>query len=95
MIDDPELLERVRSLGERLRTGLEATGGVDEVRGRGLMVGLTLAEGKDAAAIAAYLLEEGLVLNVPGERMLRLLPPLVIDEGDVNQALLMLADALS
>ena len=95
VIDDPELLERVRSLGERLRTGLEATGGVDEVRGRGLMVGLTLAEGKDAAAIAAYLLEEGLVLNVPGERMLRLLPPLVIDEGDVNQALLMLADALS
>ena len=48
------------------------------------MVGLTLAEGKDAAAIAAYLLEEGLVLNVPGERMLRLLPPLVIDEGDVE-----------
>ena len=95
VIDDPELLGRVRSLGERLRTGLEATDGVDEVRGRGLMVGLTLAEGKDAAAIAAYLLGEGLVLNVPGERMLRLLPPLVIAEGDVDQALLMVADALS
>jgi predicted acetylornithine/succinylornithine family transaminase len=95
VIDDPELLERVRSLGERLRTGLEATGGIDEVRGRGLMVGLTLAEGKDAPAISAYLLEEGLVLNVPGERMLRLLPPLVIGEGDVDQALLLLADALS
>jgi predicted acetylornithine/succinylornithine family transaminase len=95
VIDDPELLGRVLSLGERLRTGLEATGGVDEVRGRGLMVGLTLAEGKDAAAIAAYLLEEGLVLNVPGERMLRLLPPLVIGEDDVDQALLMLADALA
>ena len=35
------------------------------------------------------------MLNVPGERMLRLLPPLVIDEADVDQALLMLAAALS
>jgi predicted acetylornithine/succinylornithine family transaminase len=95
VIDDPQLLASVRDLGAGLRAGLESIGGVDEVRGRGLMIGVTLAEGKDAGATAAYLLEEGLVLNVPGDRMLRLLPPLVIGEAEVDQALLMLADALS
>ena len=95
VIDDPELLARVTTLGERLRTGLEAIDGVEEVRGRGLMIGLTLAPGRDAPAIAAELLEAGLVLNVPGERMLRLLPPLVIGESEVDEALVMLGDALS
>ena len=61
---------RVGPLGDRLRAGLAAIDGVDEVRGRGLMVGLTLAEGLDAAAIASRALELGLVINVPGERML-------------------------
>ena len=37
----------------------------------------------------------GLVLNVPGERMLRLLPPLIIDEADVDQALELLSSALA
>jgi acetylornithine/succinyldiaminopimelate/putrescine aminotransferase len=58
------------------------------------MVGLTLAEGNDAAAVSARALDAGLVLNVPGERMLRLLPPLVVDESDVDRALELLAAAI-
>jgi acetylornithine/N-succinyldiaminopimelate aminotransferase len=95
VIDDPALLARVAELGERLRAALEALDGVEEVRGRGLMIGLTLAPGRDAPAIAAELLDAGLVLNVPGERMLRLLPPLVIGEREVDEALVMLADVLT
>ncbi len=94
VIDDPELLARVGELGERLRDGLERIDAVAEVRGRGLMVGLTLADGHDAPAVAARALEAGLVINVPGERMLRLLPPLVIDSDDVDRALELLTEAI-
>ncbi len=95
VIDDPELFARVTSLGERLRDGLAAIDGVEEVRGRGLMVGVTLAEGLDAAAAGARALELGLVINVPGERMLRFLPPLVIDEADVDEALGVVVESLA
>jgi predicted acetylornithine/succinylornithine family transaminase len=87
VIGDEELLARVRALGERFRVGLEAFAGVIDVRGRGLMVGVTLADGLDASEVAASALGERLVLNVPGERMLRFLPPLTIAEADIDDAL--------
>ena len=46
-----------RAAATRLRAGLGELDGVAEVRGRGLMVGVTLADGLDAAAIAARALE--------------------------------------
>jgi acetylornithine/succinyldiaminopimelate/putrescine aminotransferase len=94
VIDDPELLASVRGLGERLMAGLGEIDGIEQVRGRGLMVGATLAEGRDAAAVASRALEAGLVINVPAERMLRFLPPLVIDADDVDRALAVLSDVL-
>jgi acetylornithine/N-succinyldiaminopimelate aminotransferase len=94
VINDPDLLERVGVLGERLRSGLERMDGIAEVRGRGLMVGVTLAEGREAAQVAARALDAGLVLNVPGEGMLRFLPPLVIGEADVDRALELLSGVL-
>jgi predicted acetylornithine/succinylornithine family transaminase len=95
VIDDAELLARVPGLGERLRAGLTALDGVAEVRGRGLMVGVTLVGGIDARTVADRALAGGLVINVPGEGMLRFLPPLVIDEGDVDRALEILDAALA
>lgn len=94
VIDDPDLLANVRDRGEQLAAGLTDLDGTVEVRGRGLMVGLTLAEGLDAAAVSSRALEAGLVLNVPGERMLRLLPPLVIAEDEVARGLELLVGAL-
>jgi predicted acetylornithine/succinylornithine family transaminase len=95
VLDDAELLGRVQVLGERLRGGLDALSGIDQVRGRGLMVGVTLAEGLDAAQVAARALAAGLVINVPGEGMLRFLPPLIIEEADVDRALSILSESLS
>ena len=94
VIDDPDLLARVGMLGDRFRAGLAELGPVEEVRGRGLMVGATLSGGLDASEVAARALDAGLVINVPGEGMLRFLPPLVIDEDDVAEALSRLASAL-
>lgn len=87
VIDSPELLRSVRELGGRLRQSLESIEAVAEVRGRGLMLGARLAEGRDAGEIGARLLAEGLVVNVPAPDTLRLLPPLIIGEPEVDQAL--------
>ena len=86
IVDDPALLRRVRELGARLRDDLLALDGVREVRGRGLMLGVGLVDGLDAAAIGADLLERGLVVNVPEPGTLRLLPPLTIDTDQVARA---------
>ncbi len=87
VIDDPALLRRTRELGERLRTGLEAIEGIDEVRGRGLMLGAGLGGEWKAPDLAARLLAEGLVVNAIGAETIRLLPPLVIGEAEVDEAL--------
>jgi acetylornithine/N-succinyldiaminopimelate aminotransferase len=94
VIDDGGLLGRVRALGEHFMTGLGGLDGVAEIRGRGLMVGVTLARNIDAADAAVRALEAGLVVNVPGPAMLRFLPPLVISEAEVDQALEKLAGAV-
>jgi predicted acetylornithine/succinylornithine family transaminase len=86
VIDDPELLRRVRELGGRFSQGLEALGSVAEVRGRGLMIGARI-EGIEAKDAASRLLDEGLIVNPIGDETLRFLPPLVIEEADVDEAL--------
>ena len=95
VIGDPGLLANVRERGEQLAAGLVAIDGVSEVRGRGLMVGITLAGELDAPVIRDRCLDTGLVLNSPGPGMLRLLPPLVVAEEDVDQALAIMRAAIS
>jgi acetylornithine/N-succinyldiaminopimelate aminotransferase len=94
VIDDPELLRRTRELGVRFMAALARLDRVAEVRGRGLMVGLTLVDGWDAAETAARALEEGLVINVPGPGILRFLPPLIIGEKEVDAASGIMDDVL-
>jgi acetylornithine/N-succinyldiaminopimelate aminotransferase len=95
VIDDPELLRRTRELGARFSAGLGELSDVAEVRGRGLMVGATLADGLDAGEVARRALDAGLVINVPGPGMLRFLPPLVIGDDDVDAAMSVMRDVLS
>jgi predicted acetylornithine/succinylornithine family transaminase len=94
IVDDPALLRRVRELGEQLREGLLAFEGVREVRGRGLMLGVGLEQGLDAAALGARLLERGLIVNVPEPGTLRLLPPLTVDSDQIERATAMIGEAL-
>ncbi len=95
VLADHDLLATVRATGERLMTGLAALDGVAEVRGRGLMVGVTLAHGIDAAAARDRCLEAGLVINCPGPGMLRFLPPLVVGEPEVEQGLAILRASIT
>jgi acetylornithine/N-succinyldiaminopimelate aminotransferase len=94
IVDDPALLRRVRELGATLAEGLQALDGVAAVRGRGLMLGVGLERGIDAAAVGADLLERGLVVNVPEPATLRLLPPLTVDLDQVERAVAAIGAAL-
>jgi predicted acetylornithine/succinylornithine family transaminase len=95
IVEDPELQARVRSLGERLREALRGLPGVTEVRGRGLMVAFDLAGGGAPDLVRRALLEERLVVNATGPATVRLLPPLVVGEDVLDDAVERLARLLS
>jgi ketosteroid isomerase-like protein len=92
VIDDPELLRRVRELGGRLASGLEEIGSITEVRQRGLMVGIDI-EG-NAPETNLRLLEAGLVANATGPHTIRFEPALIIGDIEVEEALSILGSAL-
>lgn len=84
---EPELLERVRTLGERLRHALAELPGVAAIRGRGLMVGADLAAGIEAPEIVRRaLLEQRLVLNATGPATIRFEPPLIVTAAEIDEA---------
>ncbi|PZS14043.1 MAG: acetylornithine aminotransferase [Solirubrobacterales bacterium] len=93
LCSDPELLARVRVLGERLADGLAALPYASAVRGRGLMLAIDLVDGVSAPALARRaLLEQRLVVNATGPGTIRFLPPLVVSEQDVDEALARLGE---
>ena len=57
---------------------------VDEVRGRGLLVGLVLKDPDHAATIAPKALERGVLVNVTAGRVVRFFPALNIPEADLD-----------
>ncbi|MEM1244987.1 MAG: acetylornithine transaminase [Acidobacteriota bacterium] len=94
VIDDA-FLERVRVAGERMRQRIDSfaqAAGVLETRGAGLMVGLEIRG--EAAPVAALCLERGLLLNAVRAQSLRLLPPLVVTDEEIDAALDVLETAL-
>jgi acetylornithine/succinyldiaminopimelate/putrescine aminotransferase len=95
VIDDEPLLSRVRALEPKLHDALSALDAITQVRGRGLMAGVTLAADRDARQVASRCLDAGLVVNVPGDGMLRFLPPLVLGDDEMNAGLEILRDVLS
>jgi predicted acetylornithine/succinylornithine family transaminase len=94
VIDDEAVLANVRDLGERLRHAVQELPGVTEVRGRGLMLAFELAEGGAPDLVLRALHEQRLVLNATGPATVRLLPPLLIDEAQADDAIARLRDLL-
>ena len=86
VVDEPAFLSAVHERGERLAEGLRELPGVSTVRSRGLMVAADVDA--DAPAIARRaLLEQRLVINATGPRTLRMLPPLIVSDAEVDEAL--------
>ena len=86
--------ERGAALLARLQAALDGEPGVIEVRGRGLMIGIELAE--PAPDLARRALEaHRLLLNVTRERVVRLLPPLVLSADEADELCARLLAALA
>jgi predicted acetylornithine/succinylornithine family transaminase len=90
---DEQLLEHVRAVGTRLADGLASMAAVQELRGRGLLLGCELD--RAAAPVAAACLEAGLVVGTAGESVLRLTPPLVVSDDEVDLALEIVSGAVA
>lgn len=95
VLSDPDLLAASCERGEEIRAGLAGHEAVTAVRGRGLMLGVELAEGIDSGEVAAAALADGLVVNAPNPETIRLLPPLTISAGQAAQAVDQLGAALA
>ena len=65
------------------RERLGNNGQVNDVRGRGLMIGVELNQ--DANHLRQLALDQGVLLNVTRDSVIRLLPPLIIDEDQAGQ----------
>ena len=76
----------------RLKTLAATRPIVKHIRGRGLMWGLELD--RDAAPVVPAALERGVVVNRTAETVIRLLPPLIISESEIDESLDRLAAAL-
>ncbi len=94
VLDDATLLQHVRETGELLRERLAELPQVRSVRGTGLMVAAEI-DGNGPEIARRALLEERLVINATGPATLRFLPPLVITEAEVGEALARLARVLA
>jgi acetylornithine/succinyldiaminopimelate/putrescine aminotransferase len=88
---EPGLLERVRTLGERLAAGLAELPYVQTVRGRGLMIGCDVVGYPAPELVTRALFEQRLVVGATGPATIRLEPPLVISDREVTEALRRLA----
>ncbi len=76
-----------KRMGERIKdrlTALSATHEVEHIRGQGLLVAFDLAQTKGADLVAACL-DKGLLINAPKEKSVRLMPPLVVTEDEIDQ----------
>ena len=87
------LLQNVRTQAARLRAGLAALPHVTAVSGLGLMVGVAFADGVSAAAVRTACERQGLLVLTAKTR-LRLLPPLILTQEDVDKALAILRGVL-
>ena len=89
----PELLAHARKMAETLRTGLQTLPHVTAVSGLGLMVGIAFEDGISAAAVRTACEQQGLLVLTAKTR-LRLLPPLILTQEDVDKALAILRTVL-
>ncbi|XGW00578.1 MAG: aspartate aminotransferase family protein [Leptolyngbya sp. BL-A-14] len=93
-IERENLLSNVRDRGEQLRTGLKAIAQkypdhIAEVRGWGLINGLEIKADSPLTSpeIVKVTMANGLLLVPAGPKVVRFVPPLIVTEAEINQAL--------
>lgn len=87
VIEQDELMANAERVGELIRQGfresLAGLGGVVEIRGHGLMIGIELD--RPCGELVGKALAAGLLINVTAEKVVRLLPPLILSEAEAQE----------
>lgn len=86
-LEEEHLIQRAEELGERmqtrLRTRLEGANNVEDIRGKGLMIGIELSH--PCGELVASAMSRGVLLNVTAEKVVRLLPPLILNDAQADE----------
>jgi acetylornithine/N-succinyldiaminopimelate aminotransferase len=94
------LIANAEKVGAHLKAGLEvalkaeiANGGVKEVRGQGLMLGVDLS--KPCGALVQRAADAGLLISVTADSVVRLVPPLILSPAEADEIVAILAPLIS
>ena len=89
IMEEDRLLQHAEQMGNylmgRLRAELGSHPGVKEVRGHGLMIGVELT--KPCGVLINRAAEAGLLISVTADNVVRLLPPLIITQAEIDELL--------
>jgi len=93
------LIENAAARGEQALAGLRELAArhgelVDDVRGKGLMIGVQLTSGDTAEAVQWAAFQRGLLVLEAGDNVVRMSPPLVVTADEVDTAVRLFAEAL-
>lgn len=87
VIESQQLTERAGQLGERMRAGFQSKlgeqQGVLSIRISGLMIGIELD--RPCVELVTRALDQGMLINVTADKVIRLLPPLIISDAECDQ----------
>lgn len=95
VIEDEAILENVAVQSATLREGLQRLDSpvIEGVRGAGLLLGIQLSQ-PVAGAIVAEAFQRGLIVNAPTHDVVRLAPPLILGQEQVEEFLTIFDEAL-
>jgi acetylornithine/N-succinyldiaminopimelate aminotransferase len=87
IMEEEGLMQNAATVGAYLKAGLlrelEGVAGVTEVRGYGLMIGIELD--RNCGEILTRAMEAGLLLSVTADRVIRLVPPLILTAAEADE----------
>jgi acetylornithine aminotransferase len=87
VIDEECLLRNAMEVGDfmrsRFKAQLSGLAGVKEVRGQGLMIGIELS--RPCGDLVKEAMKQGLLINVTSDKVVRLLPPLIMKRSEAEQ----------
>ncbi|APW43384.1 aspartate aminotransferase family protein [Rhodoferax saidenbachensis] len=100
IMEEEGLLENAEKVGAYLKASLEtalaaeiANGGVKEIRGLGLMLGIDLA--KPCGALVQRAVDAGLLISVTADTVVRLVPPLILSRAEADEIVTILCPLIS
>lgn len=93
IVSDHHFLEQVRRNSAYLQQALTALFGEKTVRGKGLLLAVSLEQGSGNAIVEACF-EQGLIINAPNEGCLRFMPALNVSKAEINTMISILASVL-